>query len=373
MITEGYTSDATEAAYRRIGGERPSQVGDRWPVLYSQWVQSAQRGDYNASLAAAQMQLREGEQAGLPAMTASALRQASINLWQLGRFAEARVQAKRAREMYDVSWATDARAVTGLDFLAAAECYLAITTWPLGDIDDAYAHLNTAIARAEATDPAYTLVTVLAQGFFILALARRPSETLEFADRAIAVAEDKEVGAWIGPTSFFRSWAHGRLNIPRAGIADLRAALDDLHERGIGLFDCTALVLLADLQAAAGAADEALMTIAEGIQASADSGFRCELANLLTLRGDLLTSRDPAAAEASYREAIEVAREQGGRTFELLAALPLARLLQTTNRPDEAHDVLARALEGFTPTPELPAIAEAQALLAELAVDGRAK
>ena len=108
------------------------------------------------------------------------------------------------------------------------------------------------------------------------------------------------------------------------------------------------------------------MTIAEGIQASADSGFRCELANLLTLRGDLLTSRDPTAAEASYREAIAVARDQGGRTFELLAALPLARLLQTTNRPFEAHDILAPALEGFSPTPELPAIEEAQALLAEL-------
>ena len=70
---------------------------------------------------------------------------------------------------------------------------------------------------------------------------------------------------------------------------------------------------------------------------------------------------DPAAAEAAFREAIIVAREQGARTFELLAALPLARLLRAANRPLEAHVVLASALEGFTPTPKLPAIAEAQA------------
>jgi predicted ATPase len=76
---------------------------------------------------------------------------------------------------------------------------------------------------------------------------------------------------------------------------------------------------------------------------------------------------DPAAAEAAFREAIVVAREQGARTFELLAALPLARLLRASNRPFEAHAVLAPALKGFTPTPELPAIAEAQALLGELA------
>ena len=108
------------------------------------------------------------------------------------------------------------------------------------------------------------------------------------------------------------------------------------------------------------------MTIAEGIQASADSGFRCELANLLTLRGDLLSARDAAAGEDAYREAIAVAREQGGRTFELLAALPLARLLKTNNRPLDAHDMLVSALQGFTPTPQLPAIAQAQSLLVEL-------
>jgi hypothetical protein len=136
-----------------------------------------------------------------------------------------------------------------------------------------------------------------------------------------------------------------------------------LHESGIGSFDDIALT---DLQAASGAADDALATIAEGLRVFADTGFKRELANLLTLRGNLLLTRDPAAAEAAFREAIVVAREQGARTFELLAALPLARLLWAANHPLEAHDVLAPALEGFTPTPQLPAIAEAQALLAEL-------
>src|SRR5271157_3537029 len=45
----------------------------------------------------------------------------------------------------------------------------------------------------------------------------------------------------------------------------------------------------------------------------------------------------------------------------------LAKLYQSTGRPAEAHAVLAPALEGFAPTPEMPEIAEAQALLAALA------
>ena len=68
----------------------------------------------------------------------------------------------------------------------------------------------------------------------------------------------------------------------------------------------------------------------------------------------------------AYRTAIAIAKEQGARSYHLLAALSLAKLYQTTNRPAEAHAVLAPALEGFAPTPEMSEIAEAQALLAAI-------
>jgi len=87
-------------------------------------------------------------------------------------------------------------------------------------------------------------------------------------------------------------------------------------------------------------------------------------------RGDILLTRnpaDPAAAENAYQTAIAIAKQQGARSFHLQAALPLAKLYQSTARPAEAHAILAPALEGFSPTPEMPQIAEAQARLAALA------
>ena len=71
----------------------------------------------------------------------------------------------------------------------------------------------------------------------------------------------------------------------------------------------------------------------------------------------------PAPAEDEFLTAIAVAKQQGTRSFELRAALALAKLYQSTARPADAHAVLAPALEGFSPTPEMPEIAEAQALL----------
>jgi hypothetical protein len=70
---------------------------------------------------------------------------------------------------------------------------------------------------------------------------------------------------------------------------------------------------------------------------------------------------------ARFRTAIEIAKQQGSRSFGLRAALSLAKLYQSTGRSSDAHAVLAPALEGFSPTSEMPEIAEAQALLAALA------
>jgi predicted ATPase len=84
----------------------------------------------------------------------------------------------------------------------------------------------------------------------------------------------------------------------------------------------------------------------------------------------MLFKRDPAdqaSAEEALVTAIVVAKQQGTRSFELRAALALAKVYQSTGRPADAHAVLVPALEGFTPTPEMREIAEATALLRDLA------
>jgi predicted ATPase len=103
--------------------------------------------------------------------------------------------------------------------------------------------------------------------------------------------------------------------------------------------------------------------------------FRCRgycayEAELHRVRGEILLKRDPAnlgLAEEALETAIAVARQQGTRSFELRAALSLAKLYQSIARLTEAHAVLAPALEGFAPALEMPEIAEAQALVERLA------
>ena len=87
------------------------------------------------------------------------------------------------------------------------------------------------------------------------------------------------------------------------------------------------------------------------------------------MRGELLLRRDPpdvAAAEFDFMRAIEIARSQQTRTFELCAALSLAKLYQATGQRESARGVLRPAVTGFSEGPELPEVAEANGLLASL-------
>jgi predicted ATPase len=79
------------------------------------------------------------------------------------------------------------------------------------------------------------------------------------------------------------------------------------------------------------------------------------------------TPSDVAAAEAAFMRAIEVARSQQTRTFELGAAMSLARLWRSQGKPQQARELLAPVYGWFTEGFDTLDLKEAKALLEELA------
>ena len=103
----------------------------------------------------------------------------------------------------------------------------------------------------------------------------------------------------------------------------------------------------------AGRAAEGLRAVEEALSLSRRQLDRFYEAELCRLRGALLclAPADPASAEASFREAIGIARRQGARSLELRAALSLAALLADRGDREQGREPLAdlygRFSEGF--------------------------
>ena len=164
-------------------------------------------------------------------------------------------------------------------------------------------------------------------------------------------------------------WARGRLYDAAAGAAEIRRAQAALADQGATANAWFYNVLLAELEGETLGADSALVRIDEAFRLSDQVEHRCSVPFLHRVRGQMLLKRDPAdpaPAEEAFRTSIAIAKEQGARSPVLLASLALAKVLQSTARTAGAHAVLAAALEGFSPTPEMPEIADARALLAAL-------
>jgi len=88
----------------------------------------------------------------------------------------------------------------------------------------------------------------------------------------------------------------------------------------------------------------------------------------LRQRADLLAQSDADAStiDAAYRTAIECARSQGSRYYELQATTPFARWLKSQGRAAEAQPLLAEIYGWFTEGFDTHALSEAKALLDEL-------
>jgi predicted ATPase len=169
---------------------------------------------------------------------------------------------------------------------------------------------------------------------------------------------------------FFEGWAGAASGAIGGGLEPMRRGVALLDEQNVLLFDGLLKIALAEAEERAGDPDRAVAILDEALATSDRTGHRAFEAELHRTRGTILLVREPAnpaAAEQALLAAIAIAKQQGTRSFEVRAALALAKLYQSTGRPVEAHGILAPALEGFTPTAEMPEIAEAQALMESLA------
>jgi predicted ATPase len=192
--------------------------------------------------------------------------------------------------------------------------------------------------------------------------ARRDAEIVVKLSQENAMTSYTEVGA------LQSAWAIARLDGSETGTTELRQALAAIIDQGRKLYIPFFEGLLAQIEAQ-GDAEGALTRIDEALALARETGEHWSDAFLHRLRGDILLKRDSAntaPAEDAFLAAIAVAQQQKARSFELRAALSLAKLYHSTDRPADAHAALASGLKGFSPTPEFPEIAEAQMLLSAL-------
>ena len=300
-------------------------------------------------------------------------RTAGITCWFAGEYREARDHLERALDLFQPGRDDDQTFRFGLDPGIATMVNLANASWPLGEIDRAISLIERAELRsADFTHAGVRAFARMHSALFDL-MRRDHARAAPKAFELVQLAREHELTMYGAFGAFLQGWASVAGGAPGGGLAAMRRAVDELREQNVLLFDGLLKIALAEAEARAGDPNRAIAILDEALATSDRTGYRAFEAELHRVRGEMLLMRHPSnppPAEEAFLIAIAVAKQQGTRSFGLRAALSLSKLYQSTGQPVEAHAVLAPALEGFSPTPEMPEIAEAQALLAAMEESG---
>jgi class 3 adenylate cyclase/predicted ATPase len=372
IAARGHGAPETTAAFARAQ-ELAAGVDDQMERLsahYGLWVGSFSRGEASPMREIAKVVLRDIEGKPPSPEAAVAHRLSGQTEWYLGNFELACAHLKQTLSMFEPQRDRDLTYRFGQDLGVTAMVFLALALWPLGETDEARRIGEEMLARAVASN--HMLTTVFGHfQYALLHVARRDAATTApLAEGVVKLAREYGMPLYGAYGEFLQPWARWHLGDREGCLAAMRRGIAACHDMGNVVFTTLLETALAEAEAEAGEIEAALVSIDHALALTERTSQRWNEADSHRARGEILLKRDPtntAPAEDALRAAIAIAQHQKARSFELRAALSLAKLYHSTDRPADAHAVLASALEGFSPTLEFPEIAEAQTLLAAIA------
>jgi predicted ATPase len=255
-----------------------------------------------------------------------------------------------------------------------------VTLWWLGYPDQALQMSSEALTLAQEVAHPYSLGSALAFAAWLHHLRREGHLAQERAEAAIALGVEQRLAVIPMMGTIFRGWAlvqrsaepASRRGQREEGIAQMRQGLTAWRATGAAVFQPYGLALLAEASAQVGQVEAGLTLLAEALALTNDKGERRWEAELYRLKGELLLQAECGVqnavltAEACFQKALDMARQQQAKSWELRAAMSLSRLWQCQGKSEAARQLLAPIYSWFTEGFDTADLQEAKVLLEEL-------
>ena len=377
---KGYAAPETKAAVQRANlliekaellGEPPEDPLLLFYVLYGSWVANAV-ASFNGNLArdlAAQC-LALAERRGTAAPLVIAHRLMGTSLVYTGNIAEGRAHLDRAVSLYDPGKHRALATRFGHDVRTAALCFRSWALWLLGYPEAALANTEGALKDAREIAQAPTLMLTLSSTAVTNILCGRYSIAGGLCSELATLGERKGAAFWLPFAIILRGCEFALDGEPTEAVRIIPPAINAFRSTGAGLFFPFFLSHLAWAYFKTGQFADAQRSIREALTTLETTMERWFEPEANRVAGEIALGSPewgPTKAQVYFERALAVARQQQAKSWELRAAMSLARLWRDQGKAQLARELLAPVYGWFTEGFDTLDLKEAKALLEELA------
>jgi DNA-binding SARP family transcriptional activator/predicted ATPase len=323
-------------------------------------------GDIHAGLDIGERLMKIAEESQDDAQLVIAHNNRGISLLFAGEFAAYQSHARKLLELYDETRHHHLASVIGYDPKVATLSH-SIGLWMLGYPDQALECIQQAMAWADKIQHPFS--QCYAQFFlaYIHLLRREISPVLEHAEKLIFRSKQICNSFWFAQGLIVKGWAEAHSGKIEDGLQILLQGFSIIRGAGSMFVLCSSAAWLCEACGMVGKAEEGLSMLDEYISQSIGAGNLHMMSANYICRGELLLKLNkPEEAEASFEEAIEIARQQQAKGWELRAAMSLSHLWIQQGKMETARSTLHEIVNWFTEGLDTADFLEAQALLEEL-------
>jgi len=379
LHVKGYASPETKTAAERarvlieraeMAGEPPEDPLLLFSMLYGVWTSNyvAANGNAVRDLATQFLALAERQEATAPLLIAHRIM--GISLGFVGDIAESRMHLDRALALYNSGEHRLLAMRFGVDSAVSILCYRSWALLCLGYRDAALADADRAIKDARETGQAASLLYALGHALFTYFECGKHEKANAVLDELIALADEKGTLYWKTVGMMHEGWRFVMTGKAGDAVQKITTGLKEWRSMEAGLWIPTFLSRVIVAYAELGQFDDAWRSVDEAITEIEKTKERWWEADVHRTAGEIALMQpepDAARAEAYFEHALGVAREQQAKSWELRAAMSMARLWRGQGKRQQARDLLALIYGWFTEGFDTLDLKQAKSLLDELA------
>lgn len=236
--------------------------------------------------------------------------------------------------------------------------------WYLGRHDQALELMGQALAATEKLGHLFSRAYVLTWAAILHVHRRDVAKAQQAVELALVFAAEHGFPYWHAQAVLLQGWVLVQRGLLASGIERLREGLAAIQATGSEILQPWAMGLLAEAYCTADRLADGNTLIEEALAVVARTSQRWCEAELYRLKGEfMLALSDPSGAEIYLRRALDVARRQDAKTWELRAAVSLARLWRAQGLGSRARELLAPLVGSSSQGSSTPDLQDARAVL----------